>query len=224
MSDEQTAEQDPRTDFWEAEAPEEPPPDEAAPEAPQEPAQGQRVAKVGREEPPRPQPALPEPATGAAPPWALIPQGLAAPRGRAVFFARFPASWTDTPREGVPWGELTEAERADFARLGVPAPELGRQCIFWALSLGDQAIALGRSNGDPNRFNSELCKQMIRSIDGELVNREGVGTAGNLDLWWNRIGERCRSELTKMCTRIHSLTTGERALFFGHCVASRTVG
>lgn len=213
--------------FWEDEQPpEEKPPEEAAPaltgtaQAPE----GGQLAPVRKEEPPRPAPALPEPQRGGAPPWAVVPDGLRAPRGRAVFFARFPSKWTDTPREGIAWGAMTEEELADFARLGEPVPELGRQCVFWALSLGDQQIALGRANGDPNRFNSELTKQMIRSIDGELVDRSGAIGLGNLDLWWNRIGERCRSELTKMCTRIHSLTTGERSLFFAHCVASRTAG
>lgn len=181
------------------------------------------VEEKPKEEAPVPQ-ALPEPAAGAVPSWALLPEGLKAPRGRAVFFARFPSPWTDTPREGVPWGALTELEMLDFKRFGIPAPELGRQCIFWALSIGDQKIALGRANGDPNRFNSELAKQMIRSVDGEIVDRSGVGTSGNLEIWWNQIGERCRSELTRACLRIHSLTAGERAVFFAHCVASRTAG
>jgi hypothetical protein len=146
------------------------------------------------------------------------------PRGRAVFFARFPSTWTDTPRDGLPT-TFDDEEKADFVAAGVPVPELERQCIYWALSIGDQQIALQRANGDPNRWNTELTKQMIRSIDGALPDRSGVaGGPNDLDLWWNRVGERCRAELTRMCTRIHQLTAQERALFFEHCVAARTAG
>lgn len=223
---EQAAEQNQIEWEDEAHATEEAPADDdpKAADASPGPSDGQRVAKVGPEEAPRPSPALPEPAAGAAPPWAIIPRGLRAPRGRQVYFARFPSSWTDTPREGVP-GSLTDAEAASWRLAGYQPPELWRQCIFWALSIGDQKIALAKANGDPNRFNSCLAQQMIRAIDGEIVDRSGADFgSGSMELWWERLGERCRSELARMCTRIHTLTVAERALFFGHCVAARTAG
>lgn len=176
-----------------------------------------------KKEKPIPVFAVPEPTTGGIPAWAIWPDGLQAPRGRAVYFARFPSNWTDTPSKGVEQG-LTDEEKLAWSLNGVALPKAWRQAVFWALSLGDQKIALGRANGDQNRFNSELAKQMIRGIDGVMVDRSGVSGQGNLDIWWEQLGERCRSELTRMCTRIHSLSVQERALFFGHCVASRAAG
>lgn len=200
---------------WEPEPEPEPPPDPDKADAADEtaPADPSGAPKLPQALP------IPEPTTGGAPPWAVIPQGLTVPRGRAVFFARFPSGWTDTPQEGMA-GELTDDDAKIFQLGGLSQPKLWRQCIFWVLSIGDQKIALGKANGDPNRFNSELCKQMIRSIDGLLIDRSGP----QLDLWWERIGERCRSELTRMCVRIHSLTAQERSVFFACCVASRTAG
>lgn len=169
-------------------------------------------------------PMVPEPTTGGVPAWALWPEGLAVPRGRVAYFARFPGNWTDAPNAGLE-AALTPEEEVAWKLQGVKPPTYWRQCIFWALSIGDQKFALGRANGDTNRFNSELAKQMIRSIDGALVDRSGMaGVAGNLDMWWEQLGERCRSELTRLCVRIHSLTMQERALFLGYCLASRSGG
>jgi hypothetical protein len=178
-----------------------------------------KVDAVEEEKKPAPLPSLPETTTGGAPYWAIVPQGLVVPKGRAVFFARFPSTWTDTPNEGIE-GPITDEDAAGFVASGVAVPKLWRQTCFWALSIGDQKIALGRANGDFNRFNTELTKQMIRATDGLLVDRSGA----QFDLWWERLGERCRSELTRMCVRIHSLTAAERSVFFAFCVASRAAG
>lgn len=195
------------------------------PEPQPEPAAETPAPPEGEEPAKKPAPALaiPEPTTGGAPPWAILPEGLVVPRGRAVFFTRFPSNWTDTPSSGIPW-TLTEEETIAWKLQSSAPPTAWRQCIFWALSVGDQKLALGRANGDTNRFNSELTKQMIRSVDGVLVDRTGIGVVGNLDVWWEQLGERCRSELTRICVRIHSLTMQERALFLGYCIASRAAG
>lgn len=190
----------------------------------EEPINATPVTAEGEPLPKKPEPPIvPEPTVGGAPAWAILPEGLVVPRGRAAFFARFPSNWTDTPTSGVQC-DLTVEERVAWKLQGVTPPAAWRQCIFWALSVGDQKLALGRANGDTNRFNSELTKQMIRSVDGVLVDRSGIGVVGNLDVWWEQLGERCRSELTRMCLRIHSLTMQERSLFLGYCIAARAAG
>lgn len=168
---------------------------------------------------------VPEPSAGDVPGWALWPAGLAVPRGRVAYFVRFASNWTDAPGMGVEQA-LTPEDDVAWKLAGVTPPQRWRLAIFWSLSIGDQKIALGRANGDGNRFNTELAKQMVRSIDGVIVNRDGTGSAasGNLDLWWEQLGERCRAELTRMCVRVSTLTMQERALFLGRCVAARTAG
>ena len=209
---------------WAAE--DEAPPPVATPETPAGDGQA-GAADAPKDDKPRTIPVamVPTPTADEVPSWALWPEGLRAPRHRVVYFMRFASNWTDAPGVGVDQG-LTEEEAASWKQQGVPVPEKWRQAIVWGLSIGDQKNALGRANGDPNRFNAELAKQMIRAIDGMVVDRSGMGSSqtGNLDLWWEQIGERCRAEMTRLCNRIHSLTPAERALFFGHCVAARTAG
>lgn len=169
-----------------------------------------------------PPPAPPAPSTGAVPDWALLPDGLRPPRGRILFFMRFPAAWTDTPGMGAPLpGDDDETASLAF---GVPVGSLWRQCIVWALSGGDVKIALARAQGDNNRYSEELAKQMIRSVDGYVVDATGAPTPGSLELWWERVGGRVRGELTRFCVRIHSLSAEERRAFFEHGVASRAAG
>src|SRR5690349_16295040 len=139
----------------------------------EEPAEATSDAEKPEEPKPAPKPVLPETTTGGAPYWAIVPQGLVVPKGRAIFFVRFPSPWTDTPHDGIE-GAITDEDAAGFVAQGVAVPRLWRQACFWALSIGDQKLALQRANGDQNRFNTELTKQMIRSEE-------------------RRVGKECRS-------------------------------
>lgn len=148
---------------------------------------------------------LPEP-TDAPPPWAKpLPDGVIAPNGRSVTFCKFRGVWTDTPAKGE------------------------RQCVIWPLSAGDKRFALGRSMGDPNRHADELAKQMIRAFDmskdGPLLmpDAAGSGDGGQIEIFWNEIGERCRSLLVRAYTQLHYLRPGELSDFLDNCIAVRSV-
>lgn len=166
-------------------------------------------------QPPPPAAKPPYRGTGA-PPWALLPEGLRPPRGRLLYFFAFPAAWTDTPDMGA---VLPVEDPGMLRAFGQLPGALWRQCIVWPLTIGDQKLAAGRAMGDQNRFSSELAVQAIRAVDGFLADRSGAPTPGNVDLWWERVGERCRRELLAQVTRMHTLTLDERRAFLEHGVA-----
>jgi hypothetical protein len=143
----------------------------------------------------------PSPMSKHEPPeWVLIPPPpFKLPRRRVLSFLRFRAIWTDTPEKG------------------------DRQCILWNLTATDERFALQRSRGDGLRTITEYAKQMVRAIDGVVVNRSGTG-AGNVDAWWNEVGAKCRQLIINHYLRTHTLNTDERKDFFSNCVAVRTVG
>lgn len=143
---------------------------------------------------------LPAPERGGAPDWVRMPAGLKIPRGARVVFMKFKAEWT-------------------------AAPELGeRQIICWPISVGDKKLALGRAIGDGSRVLEELTKSMIRAIDGQLVSWDGASTAGNVDLFWQQVGEKIRVMLVQIYLQLHTLNDAETVDFFSNCVAVRTAG
>lgn len=190
--------------------PEKPP--EPEPEPPEEAADDEeREVSL---EPPR---LIPEARAGGAPGWVRLPSGLRFPRGRQVMFIRYPSIWTDTPGMGQ---TMPDAEAHEMA--GKDA--LWRQCICWPLSVGDQKLAVGRAMGDGNRISDELTKQMIRAIDGHEVDWSGMPGPGNIDVWWDQIGGRCRGLLNKIFAQLHILSRQELQLFFERCIAVRSAG
>lgn len=130
----------------------------------------------------------------AAPDWAVLPPELKVPAGRQLYFVRFRAEWTDRPDKG------------------------DRQCILWSLTEADEKNALKRTRGDAMRGLDELSKQMVRAIDGKVVNWVGVSPA----TFWDEIGGRCRQLLKSHYTKTHMLGAEETADFFANCIAVRT--
>jgi hypothetical protein len=116
------------------------------------------------------------------------------PPGRQVFFVRLRAGWTDRPDKG------------------------DRQCILWSLTEADEKIALRRTRGDVLRASDELAKQMVRAIDGQVVNWTSVSPV----TFWDEIGGRCRQLLKSHYAKTHVLGAEETADFFANCIAART--
>lgn len=148
---------------------------------------------------------FPAPSTEGPPAWAVVPTGLLFPQGRPAFFMRFDARLTYTPKQGL------------------VAPDNGklyRQCIFWPMSVGDKKIAAQRSMGDMIRFQDEMVKSCIRSIDGEVVTLAN----SKLDVWWDQVGEKVRTLLHRLYGKAHYLSPEETTDFLEHCVEARSAG
>lgn len=156
-------------------------------------------APVVEEAPTPAVPDLPEPTPGKAPEWAKVPRNLRVPRGRSVFFLRFPAEWTDTPQKG------------------------DRQCILWSLNMGDEKMAYMRAQGDVNRAVWSKAFQTIRSVDGHVVDWSGTPGPGNVETWLDEIGERCRAMIFGFYVRMANLDTEQKKRFFESCVELRIV-
>lgn len=147
---------------------------------------------------------LPE-AQPQRPHWALIPPNDSSgnpfrfPRGRDVLFVKLLKDWTDKKSVG------------------------DRQIICWPLTPGDYRFALDRSQGDGNRVNDELTKQMIRAIDGHPVDW-AAGTNYNPDIFWTQIGQKCRYLLTRIYLQLNTLSAKETRTFFDECIAVVNTG
>lgn len=167
----------------EVEEPEEPKPEEPKPEEPEEP---------------KGPPQLPAP-TDALPDWVVMPEKLKVPRGRQVFFLKFPAAMTHAGWKG------------------------DRQCIIWTLSDADEKVAHKRCGGDGNRVSVELTKQMIRAIDGVVADWGAAkGTPGSIDEFWREVGPKGRELLMRVYVRTHHPDESEVRDFFERCIAART--
>lgn len=145
-------------------------------------------------------PGIPAADDGPLPAWVISPEGLKYPRGRQAYFLRFRGEWTDTPKKG------------------------DRQCILWTLNDGDEKMAYARSMGDPNRAMGQLARQMVRAVDGHVVDWSGAPSPGNIDKWWSEIGGKCRSQIVRLYTKLHILQLEDQKDFFENCVAVRVVG
>lgn len=132
------------------------------------------------------------------PDWATIPAEMNVPKGRQVYFLRFRKEWT-------------------------AAPSLGeRQCVVWELSSGDKKIAISRAQGDTNRLADELTKQFIRVIDGQVADWTGAEGSGNVDSFWEHLGEKCRRKLNELFLKMHTMSVAESADFLENCIVVRS--
>jgi hypothetical protein len=143
---------------------------------------------------------LPPATSGGVPEWVIVPPGLKIPRNKQVVYLRFRADMTDTPSRGE------------------------RQAIIWSNNLGDQKLAIMRSDRDPNKMAEQMAKQMVRSVDGNVADWTGEPGAGNIDMWWDAIGPKCRSILDRLFVQLHVATQEELTDFFESCVAVRLAG
>ena len=134
------------------------------------------------------------------PKWAIIPKGLVFPKGRTIYFVRFPADMTDTPADGE------------------------RQCIMWNLNMADEDLALARARGSQLRVNRELTMAMIRAVDGVQSDwtQSLANSAGSVRIWMNKIGARCRLQLQNIYMRTHGVDEDMRKRFFTDCLVSMT--
>lgn len=135
------------------------------------------------------------------PDWVRIPADLPIPPAGVTMTAmRFEPEWTDRPALGE------------------------RQCIVWNLSVGDEKFSRRRAKGDPDGVMDEQAKQMIRAIDGQVVNW-GLDTAPNSpNRFWDEIGKKCRLLILNHYMKVHTLGQDEKLHFLGNCLAVRTVG
>lgn len=145
-------------------------------------------------------PGLPPARESGAPDWAIVPSGLMVPRGRQVVFLRFPPSITN---------DMTKGER---------------QAICWSLSDAEEKIASDRCGGNAGRSAIEYPKQMIRAVDGVVVNWSKPRGPGSVDEFYREIGPKGRNLLARIYTSLHMTTEQELRDFFESCVDVRTAG
>jgi len=143
---------------------------------------------------------LPDATEEGIPDWVRVPPGMKIPRNKQVIYLRFRADMTDTPAKGE------------------------RQAIIWSNNLGDQKLAIMRSDRDPNKMAEQMAKQMLRSVDGAVADWTGEPGIGNVDVWWDAIGPKCRSILDRLFVQLHVAKQEELADFFENCVAVRLAG
>lgn len=145
-----------------------------------------------------PRPALPESNGDDVPEWALIPSNMRVPKGRQVVFLRFPPALTGNPQRGE------------------------RQCIVWTLNDGEEKLANDRTGGSSARAAAEFTKQMIRAVDGVVVDWSKPKGPGSIDEFWREVGPKGRNMLMRIYTQLHLASDEETRDFFESCVAVRT--
>jgi len=129
------------------------------------------------------------------PSWVVVPEGLKIPVGRRLLCLQFEADITETPHKG------------------------DRHCIAWTLSDGEERLANARCNGDSSRYATEFTKQMIRAVDGVMVDWSKPKGPGSLDEFWREIGPKGRHLAARMYSRTHLPSDEELDRFLSHCVA-----
>jgi hypothetical protein len=163
---------------------------------------------------------LPEAKHEGAPLWVSVPVGFKFPRGKQVLFLRFKSIWTDTPWKGEPIVDpATGVHEVD----GNGKPVLYRHCICWPVNTADKKLALGRAQRDPNRAPDELAKQMVRVHDGFEADW-AVARQNGVEMFWNELGERCRTLLVRVFTQLHVLDTDSTRDFLANCIEVRSTG
>ena len=141
---------------------------------------------------------LPSASDEDIPEWAVLPPNLKIPRGKRVTFIRFRASWTDAPEKGE------------------------RQCLLWTLTDGEEKLANDRCGGSSTRAPAEYSKQMIRAVDGVMVDWSKSRGPGSVDEFWREIGPKGRTMLMRLYAQLHLPSDEDINDFFEHCVAVRT--
>jgi len=161
-------------------------------------AEEEVVSPPEEAEAPPTEPGIPAPLGDGIPDWAIVPKDLRVPKGRQVIFIKIRAALTDTPEKGE------------------------RQAICWSLSDGDEKFATDRCEGKAGRASSEYTKQMIRAVDGAVVNWMRSRGPGSLDEFWSEIGSKGRNLLMRTYSKLHLADDDEVRDFFENCIAVRT--
>lgn len=141
------------------------------------------------------------------PEWATIPDGLKIPKGVKVAFMFFRAKWTARPDLGDRW------------------------CMVWPLSVSDEKLARKRVM-DSNEAVPELSKQMVRVIDGKIVDWTGkaatekaklgqIKAGGDLNSFWQEIGPQCRQMVQNYYLNTHLMPAEDQLDFFANCIVVR---
>lgn len=123
------------------------------------------------------------------PAWVKMPPGLIIPKGVEVSFMKLPTRTR---------GEI--------------------QIIIWELSVRDERLARARAMGDGTRLVEEMAKQMIRSIDDEII---GWADPIVVERAWDEIGSKYRNMLVVYYLKAHQLEDEERVDFFANRVVAR---
>ena len=89
-------------------------------------------------------------------------------------------------------------------------------------SSGDKKIASSRAQGDANRLADELTKQFMRVIEGTVAEWTGAVGVGNIDAFWDHIGEKCRRKLNELFLKMHTMSVEESADFLENCIVVRS--
>lgn len=151
------------------------------------------------------------------PDWVMIPPDLRFPRNKQAVFLRFRSDWTDCPAIGH---TMKDDDGQTLKRLDDPTREqLWRQVIIWPINVADKRLAISRAQGSEERLMDELAYQMIRAIDGQVVDPTRAGIA---EQFWNQAGERCRRLLRMMYHRLHSLDVEQTKDFLVNCIVVRS--
>lgn len=130
------------------------------------------------------------------PGWAPKPANLKIPPGGEICIMLFRSKWTARRDKG------------------------DRTCVLWFLSDADEKNALKRTRGEPLRSMSEMSKQMVRAVDGQLV-QWGTGSTFDIEVFWNDIGPKCRQLIKNYYGKTHVLDDEEMQDFFSNCIAVR---
>lgn len=132
------------------------------------------------------------------PDWVVLPSDFAPPKGRVLGHLLFRSQFTDYPEKG------------------------DRQCTVWNLTSADEKLALRRTRGEAVRTLAELSKQMVRAIDGCKVDWTGRTGPGNVEIFWDELGARCREQIQNYYIKTHTMSASEQADFFANCIDIRT--
>ena len=137
-------------------------------------------------------------AVGELPEWATIPADVKVPPGRRVWYLKFKAAWTVTPDKG------------------------DRVCVLWPISDAEENIAAERSGDKRYKLLKETSKMMIRVIDGHKARHTRDGSTGDVTLFWEDIGPKCRQQIMSLYMRSHSLDNAEMMDFLANCMHAGT--
>ena len=89
----------------------------------------------------------------------------------------------------------------------------------WHTEFTPERVAILRARGDANRVQTELAKQMIRSVDDQPADWSGLATPGSVEQFWREIGAKYRTMIVHLYNQLHVMTRQESDDFLDNCVA-----